>query len=562
MSLLLIRTAYSVDYDSVTVLKDMGTSTPTGDENPRIIDDALRMHARLLHAEHHTLVLTGNGTATTTDTYIIGSSSSGILCSLPLASTVADGTTTKHFVIKNRGAGTMTLSPTVDGVGSPTVSQNGTMVLFTDGTSWFEQRVKNSESAGTATTSTNATLFNSNPPSYYTNADNLSSGTIPLARIPATLTGKDADTLDGQEGSYYTSSTNQSSGTLPLARLPSTLTGKDADTLDTIDSTGFVQVNTTYLKKLIVGATQGTGTVELIAGTGIGITMVDNGGGNGSVTVSGVGTFTSAGWVLSATNTASTEALNVIVNGTLTVSPTYGVSGLLDRDIPNTITLDNLTQVTTRNFSALQGSATASQVPLLQEMSGQLQLGTQTNKTIDTLSITGTATVTNLDLTSLYGSATANVFAWRSSTLSVTTGTWTSIPFNDATATVYNASHTTNSFPEHFKVLVAGKYLAGGVCQIRMANGAAGLRMVINDDVVGTGSVKHGYFNYGDGNTGGELVSNCVLTLAANDNVSLQVCHNSADNPKTILDANWGAAGLPSNAGSTTATLTLTKIGN
>ncbi len=54
--------------------------------------------------------------------------------------------------------------------------------------------------------------------SYYTNADNLSSGTVSLARIPSTLTGKDADTLDGQHGSFYQNASNINSGTLSTDR--------------------------------------------------------------------------------------------------------------------------------------------------------------------------------------------------------------------------------------------------------------------------------------------------------------------------------------------------------
>jgi hypothetical protein len=79
---------------------------------------------------------------------------------------------------------------------------------------------------------------------YYRNADNLNAGTVPLARIPTTLTGKDADKLDGQEGSYYQDASNLNSGTIPSARLSASglLTliktvdgsgsGLDADKLD------------------------------------------------------------------------------------------------------------------------------------------------------------------------------------------------------------------------------------------------------------------------------------------------------------------------------------------
>lgn len=57
-------------------------------------------------------------------------------------------------------------------------------------------------SAGTITaaltgTASNSSALNSQAASFYQNADNLNAGTVALARIPSTLTGKDADTVDG-----------------------------------------------------------------------------------------------------------------------------------------------------------------------------------------------------------------------------------------------------------------------------------------------------------------------------------------------------------------------------
>jgi len=56
-----------------------------------------------------------------------------------------------------------------------------------------------------------------------------SNADVPLANIPDSLVGKDADTLDGEEGSFYQNAANLNAGTLSLARLPTTLTGKTAD---------------------------------------------------------------------------------------------------------------------------------------------------------------------------------------------------------------------------------------------------------------------------------------------------------------------------------------------
>ena len=72
-------------------------------------------------------------------------------------------------------------------------------------------------SNGALCTNLNADLLDGNQGSFYQNAANLNTGSIPLARIPTTLTGKDADLLDGQHGSYYRSCTNLT-GILPAAR--------------------------------------------------------------------------------------------------------------------------------------------------------------------------------------------------------------------------------------------------------------------------------------------------------------------------------------------------------
>jgi hypothetical protein len=97
--------------------------------------------------------------------------------------------------------------------------------------------------------SLDADLLDGHEGSWYRNADNLNAGTIPLARIPATLTGKDADTLDTHEGSWYQNANNLNAGTIPLARIPATLTGKDADTLDGSHKTAIISaaIECTYI---------------------------------------------------------------------------------------------------------------------------------------------------------------------------------------------------------------------------------------------------------------------------------------------------------------------------
>lgn len=81
---------------------------------------------------------------------------------------------------------------------------------------------------GTLCVNLNADLLDGNQGSFYQNAANLNTGTIPLARLPATLTGKDADLLDGQHGSFYQSASNLNAGTLPAARFNDTAHGARA----------------------------------------------------------------------------------------------------------------------------------------------------------------------------------------------------------------------------------------------------------------------------------------------------------------------------------------------
>ena len=77
-------------------------------------------------------------------------------------------------------------------------------------------------------TASNATNLNSQPGSFYTNATNITTGTLPAARLSGTYTitvtgtASNATNLNSQPGSFYTNATNISTGTLNTARLPAT----------------------------------------------------------------------------------------------------------------------------------------------------------------------------------------------------------------------------------------------------------------------------------------------------------------------------------------------------
>lgn len=203
---------------TAVIPKDLDLTTPTeGSTKPSEVNNAFREIKTVYLNQLKITAITGTYTVVGTETVIIGSSTSPYLVSFPTPSSVATGTITKEFVIKNRNTGTITLNITVDGVGSPTVTGSQTMCVFSDGTSWFEKRVR------TAAVASDADTLDLLDSTYFTNATNLSTGTVNLNRIPGTLTGKSADLLDEQTGSYYTNASNLDSGTVPAARLPASV---------------------------------------------------------------------------------------------------------------------------------------------------------------------------------------------------------------------------------------------------------------------------------------------------------------------------------------------------
>ena len=365
--LIVVSSSIAATYTG-TKPKDLDITTPT-ESNTKVSEfnnSDREIKIVITNLENLTTV-TGTYTVAGTQTGILGSSTSHFTISFPTASTLATGSITKRFMIKNINTGTITLNLTVDGVGSPTVTGSQTFKVFTDGTSWFEERVN------TAANTSNAGLLDNLDSTYFTDATNIATGTISLARIPGTLTGKDADTVDGYHAGTSASRVLvlDSSALTPLANIPTTLTGKDADTIDGINGSSIVKTTDDYVSRLhVVGSglsiTGNTGSVSvsntgvkgLIAGTGIsidqatgsvtvtnsGVTQVLAGtgislsGNTGAVTITASGTSSAGGWTEGATQTVSTLGLRVVPQGTLAVHADYGMVGVLDRDIPDDLT--------------------------------------------------------------------------------------------------------------------------------------------------------------------------------------------------------------------------------
>ena len=123
-------------------------------------------------------------------------------------------------------------------------------------------------------TSSNATNLNSQPGSFYTNASNLGTGTVNASRlsgsytIDVTGTASNATNLNSQPGSFYTNASNLATGTVPTARLGSG--AASGSTFLAGDQTYKAAVTSVATGSGLTGGTiTGTGTVSVLAGTGV-----------------------------------------------------------------------------------------------------------------------------------------------------------------------------------------------------------------------------------------------------------------------------------------------------
>ena len=69
-----------------TMPKDIGTSTPLGSENPNVIDDVLRERGTILYNLYKLKFVGTDTTLATNDSWVVGSSSTPILITMPTAS--------------------------------------------------------------------------------------------------------------------------------------------------------------------------------------------------------------------------------------------------------------------------------------------------------------------------------------------------------------------------------------------------------------------------------------------------------------------------------------------
>lgn len=139
-----------------TSIKDLDASAPAANCVPSEVDDAIR-EVKTVYTNQHVITSTGSSiTLTATHAVVVVTATATI--TLPTASGVGSSTKEKEYVIVNDSTYTVTVAGIVNGVTNPTLTgQYDVMTVFTDGTSWYEKRVKNAKVAGTATSATSAT---------------------------------------------------------------------------------------------------------------------------------------------------------------------------------------------------------------------------------------------------------------------------------------------------------------------------------------------------------------------------------------------------------------------
>ncbi len=272
-----------------------------------------------------------------------------------LAVTLATQTTNKFFAAPSGSTGTPTFRAMVDADVPDTITINGT-----NNVTWASVSKSGSSLADLATRS----------------AADLSSGTLPDARFPATLPATSGVNLTALNAS------NLGSGTVPAARMPAltgditTSAGAVATTLANTAVTAGTYGNGSNAVTITVDAKGRLTAVSTTAITTGGTTGVANGG--TGITSYAVGDLIQATGTTTLARLASVATGNVLISGGVTTASSWGKVGL--------------TTHVSGVLPVVNGGTELASLPA----NGQLLIGNGTTYTLATL--TGTAdqiTVTN-----------------------------------------------------------------------------------------------------------------------------------------------------------------------
>lgn len=121
-----------------TTLKGLDTAAPIeGTAPPSETNDAIR-EIKTVIKNHNAIVAKSADYTLTVSDYIVNVTGTTSI-TLPTASTVASATVAKEYIIMNKGVATVTIVGTVDTIVNPTIAAGESMMICSDGTSWFEE---------------------------------------------------------------------------------------------------------------------------------------------------------------------------------------------------------------------------------------------------------------------------------------------------------------------------------------------------------------------------------------------------------------------------------------
>ena len=328
-------------------------------------------------------------------------------------------------------------------------------------------------------------------------------------------------------------------------------------------------IGSDFVTKWKVGSDEGTGTQRFVAGTGISLvgTCTD---GVGTITINAVGTSSAGGWLDTGTQTVASSGYLVRLQGQLILHPD-GISGLVDSMIPNTITLDNITQVTSRALSDMQGTVNDSQVDnnitldnitqitnrSLADMQGLLDLGTQSTGGVELGTRTTGNYVKDWKVGSILGTGSVNFvtsnYATSSATFSAGNGT---ITFKTLTRNQVFTSSGSFSVPSDTNQVLVTCLGGGAGGSSGEGGGAGGLvwqfpmtvtpsgTVTVSIGAAGTNNVNGGNTSFGtltayggtSGGAGGYSSVNSAITTDAGDS-------SAGNSGGAGGHSNWGQGG-------------------